>query len=833
MHRFFLGNNNIRTVKKYFHLFTALVFLLSSLFTPKPGYSQTVFNLPDPGMMVTASPAFIPPIIAGMTIHPENPLQFDFVIDSGDDKLQGESFKKEAQKLINYFMASLAVPEDEMWVNLSPYEKNRIVADGLGKTELGRDMLLQDYMLKQLAASLMFPEAEIGLKFWEEVYSKADAKVGMAKIPADIFSKIWIMPDIAAVYVNGNNVFVAESHLKVMLDKDYLALNQNFGNSKHALSQTNSEQIEELTADVVSRVRKELLPVIEKEVNEGKNFANLRQMYNSMILAAWYKNNLRESIFARLYANQNKVKGIDLAEKESKEKIYNQYMEAFKKGVYDYVKEDYDSVKQEVVTRKYFSGGLKGVDRNMLSSSGPKKLASAWRGRILLMVSALATSAALTMITPQTGNAQTPPKPLTTQEALNSFMEKTKLLISNFDAARDLYYSKQWAEAKEAYLVIGKEAAALLKEYEEGETTWLPQVSWSGEGPKPGITRILEEAEKFGNESNVRALLAEIRALNAKADQLLSAGEKDYPEWQRANEATLAKLKEVIAAPGFEAWPDTQGVLTQARQVEGQVEHFKFQAGKDNFYAQLSEANALQAQGKIQEANTIYDTLTQLIEELRGVTADTNKKRTHVPAQRQVPYGERLDKMTKDLEQSRSNKTSDQGELLPGVEEENLADIGVDNDREIPGIRADRLMLADATVKYLSTDYRVRDVVDALEAIVEFWSEKDHFRWEEHTDLLKYAMFELLPVTYERFLTVSDMIDEIMITLVSNKLGSIVYRVTPGNLMELSIFSKDYEETQALNAFKEVVLKALQEELARLRSYYGPPDFRNEAPNYF
>ena len=96
-------------------------------------------------------------------------LQFDFIIDIGDDQLQGEALKEESQKLINYFMATLTVPEDEMWVNLSPYEKDRIIAEGLSFTEMGRDMLAQDYLLKQLTASLMYPENDFGKEFWQSV----------------------------------------------------------------------------------------------------------------------------------------------------------------------------------------------------------------------------------------------------------------------------------------------------------------------------------------------------------------------------------------------------------------------------------------------------------------------------------------------------------------------------------------------------------------------------------------------------------------------------------------------------------------------------------------
>ena len=107
-----------------------------------PAYAQvipqTLLNLPAPGAMVTPSAAFTPALINGITIHPENPLEFDFIVGTGDDKLQGKAFEEESTRLIKYFLAALTVPEDQMWVNLSPYEKDRIVPQEFGATEMGR-----------------------------------------------------------------------------------------------------------------------------------------------------------------------------------------------------------------------------------------------------------------------------------------------------------------------------------------------------------------------------------------------------------------------------------------------------------------------------------------------------------------------------------------------------------------------------------------------------------------------------------------------------------------------------------------------------------------------
>lgn len=339
-----------RFIRKLGSIITIFALIVGQIM-PSQSFAQNVANLPIPGTMVTISPSYNPAIVAGITIYPENPLLFDFIIDVGDDHLGGEALRKESQKLISYFMATLTVPEDEMWVNLSPYEKERIIADGLGDTVLGRDMLAQDYILKQLTASMMYPEDKLGNEFWQRVYKKEQDKFGTTEMPTNTFNKIWIVPEEAVIYVNGTNIFVANSRLKVMMEEDYLALeHHDKGLDAHA------EDLG-MTQEVMTIFKEVLLPEIEKEVNEGKNFAPLRQIYHSMILATWYKNNLRESLLGKVYVNQNKVNGVDVSDRDVKNKIYNQYVEAFKKGVYDYVREDYDQASQEVIPRKYFSGG--------------------------------------------------------------------------------------------------------------------------------------------------------------------------------------------------------------------------------------------------------------------------------------------------------------------------------------------------------------------------------------------------------------------------------------------------------------------------------------------
>ena len=317
-------------------IFTAIIF---------SGYAQAN-SLPGE-MMITATDPFKPAMIKGLRIDPDNPLMFDFIVDTGDTGINGEALKLEGEKLIKYFLASLTVPEEDLWVNLSPNEPDRIIPEGFGDTEMGRDILAQDYLLKQLTAAMMYPEESLGEKFWDRVYERAYEKFGTTDISVNTFNKIWIVPSEATVYEHEEDasVYVVNQHLKVMLEQDYLARGQ-------------IPEVSEpwsLTSEIICEI---LIPEIEREVNEGWHFANLRQIFNSLILAAWYKQNLKQSLLGQVYVDQNKTKGVDTQDKAVVQEIYTQYLTAFRRGAYNIIKEDYDAATQKIIPRKYFSGGV-------------------------------------------------------------------------------------------------------------------------------------------------------------------------------------------------------------------------------------------------------------------------------------------------------------------------------------------------------------------------------------------------------------------------------------------------------------------------------------------
>ncbi len=318
----------------------------------------SINQLPLPGTMVGKSVPFAPLALKGLIVNPQKPLEFQFIVDTGRGPQDIASIKDQANQLVKYFLAGLTIPEGDLWVNLSPYEKNRMVPEALGQTDLGRDLLAQDYILKQLTASLIYPEKDLGKEFWSRVYSKAQAQFGTTNIPVHTFNKVWILPDQAQVFENVNAAYVTKSTLKVMLDEDYLAISKHPPADLPTVNQSagvnpKDKEINRLGSQIVREI---VLPEIEKEVNTGKNFAPLRQIYQALILAKWYKETIQNALLDALYTNKKKIAGVNVNDPAVKEQIYERYLKAYKKGAFNYIKED-PTPDGQVMPRKYFSGG--------------------------------------------------------------------------------------------------------------------------------------------------------------------------------------------------------------------------------------------------------------------------------------------------------------------------------------------------------------------------------------------------------------------------------------------------------------------------------------------
>ena len=135
-------------------------------------------SIPWPGVGVPTSDMFDGPELVGLRAYSDNPLRLDFLLDLGGSRLAESAIPVEALHHIRCFLAALAIPEEDWWVNLTIGQPDRVAPKSLGSTTLGRTLLLQDYLLKQVAASIQNPLTESGSSYWKQVYEAAYVYLG-------------------------------------------------------------------------------------------------------------------------------------------------------------------------------------------------------------------------------------------------------------------------------------------------------------------------------------------------------------------------------------------------------------------------------------------------------------------------------------------------------------------------------------------------------------------------------------------------------------------------------------------------------------------------------
>lgn len=243
----------------------------------------------DADLLLFPSKRFEPVLMDGITLSDDRPLNPDYMIGRGDLDSEDAAFTARALRLIDYFLTTVAVPEAEIWVNLSPDESNRMLGRRLAGTVLGKQLLEIDLRLKRLAASLMHPDCDTGREFWKDVFDRSRDLDNFDHREFATFQRVWIVPRSTTVYETKKregkrSAIVIDKYNKIMCEDDYLSKYMN--NGARVSSETNT---------ICTAAFKDIiLPVIEKDVNEGANFSDCQQIYNSMILATWLKKNIDE-----------------------------------------------------------------------------------------------------------------------------------------------------------------------------------------------------------------------------------------------------------------------------------------------------------------------------------------------------------------------------------------------------------------------------------------------------------------------------------------------------------------------------------------------------------
>jgi hypothetical protein len=258
--------------------------------------------------------------------------------------------EKAAKKSLEYFFLGLVFPEEKFWVNLNPERSDNITDPELAATDLGKIMLAADLRLKKDVSELTNPRTSAaGRQYWGRLYDKAEELGIPDRIP--VFNRLWIVPEKAVVEEGKNQITIVENRLMVSLESEYFTPGKEIKNKKQEELQNYGRQL----------MRELILPELNKKVNESYLYADLREVYNALILARWYKRNFGSGRNYLLQSAAISVLGdLDTDLFYGREQIYSDYIDSLQKGEYDFVENKRTKLQLylQLISRRYLSGGI-------------------------------------------------------------------------------------------------------------------------------------------------------------------------------------------------------------------------------------------------------------------------------------------------------------------------------------------------------------------------------------------------------------------------------------------------------------------------------------------
>ncbi len=257
--------------------------------------------------------------------------------------------KDESSELFKYFLLGLALPGSSFWVNLSPGGKDEIIDPFLEATDMGRLFLESDVRLKKDTARMLSPETAEGREYWEKFYRKAEEIYGFQAPSFSINTRTWIVPDEIIIRENKDSAYIYKATLKVMLEQDYLGIK-----GKESYKDTQWGELNEYSAGLM---RKSIIPGLNRRINNSQEYASLRQIYYSLIMAQWFKSRFagEEGEYCALIDSRD-LNGLRSARRWSKDTYFSQYRKSFNKGEFEIKEQRYGFSGR--VLRSYLSGGI-------------------------------------------------------------------------------------------------------------------------------------------------------------------------------------------------------------------------------------------------------------------------------------------------------------------------------------------------------------------------------------------------------------------------------------------------------------------------------------------
>lgn len=286
---------------------------------------------------------------------------FKILMDKGTSLASDNNFPLEntTKAIFDYFLVGITLPNEIFWVNLRPDAALNIIDPLLAQTDLGKVLLEADLQLKKDAAQFVNPATKIGKEYWEKLYKKAEELFGYENVTIPTITRPWIVPGEIILSETQENAYIYKANLKVMLEADYLkgALGSNFKDKRFNVLNEYAAELSRLL----------IMPKLTYEVNTAKRYAQLRQVYYSLILAQWFKKRFYgKGGYYSWLINKKELSGLISQEPWSANTYFDTYKKSFKKGEFNLQEKVYTPYGQSI--RSYFSGGIR--FESLILSSG-------------------------------------------------------------------------------------------------------------------------------------------------------------------------------------------------------------------------------------------------------------------------------------------------------------------------------------------------------------------------------------------------------------------------------------------------------------------------------
>ncbi len=317
----------------------------------------------------------------GVTEDDSGNMKFDYIFKAQKAKETTDGVDSNAFRGLglNAFITGLTVPNDKFWVNLMPWEPDRIIDEELSRTEIGKIMLEADLQMKKDFSNYANPcENEQGKTFWNLLDIKREELVQkcMIRYPGEIknidnvffgvVARHWIVPDRVYAYTNDTEIYIINATLAI--NSEPVTDHASFELKNQDIKDFSKECLEELnrSAREFSEYSKDLedtliLPYVVVDVNHADRYEDLRNVYTALALAQWYKSKTIAEIdvfregFGFSDSDSLNVSGI-----WSPREIWEDYVYSFENGEYKCWDNTTTKTAEgtEIKSRLYSAGGV-------------------------------------------------------------------------------------------------------------------------------------------------------------------------------------------------------------------------------------------------------------------------------------------------------------------------------------------------------------------------------------------------------------------------------------------------------------------------------------------